>query len=156
MAVDQRIREDQAGFRAEIDFRNDLDSIYRDTLWSEMRHYGLPQKIVSLIKLFYERFECSVILSEGVSDFFQVQTGVSQGCMLSPLLFLILIDNLMRIANERSRGGIRCSISSGRVEYLDRKKYQKEDLEYIDDLAVSACTRLQIPKRYGKLRGVCG
>ena len=66
-----------------------------------MRHYGLPQKIVSLIKLFYERFECGVILREGVSDFFEVQTGVRQGYMLSPLLFLILIDYVMRITNER-------------------------------------------------------
>ena len=61
-----------------------------------MKHYGLPQKIVSLIKLFYEQFECGVILKEGVSDFFEVQTGVRQGFMLSPLLFLILTDYVER------------------------------------------------------------
>ena len=111
MAVDQRIREEQAGFKARrgcsdqifalrnifeqciewnaplfvnlVDFRKACDSIHRDTLWTVMRHYGLPQKIVSPIKLFYERFECGVILKDGVSDFFEVQTGVRQGYMLS-------------------------------------------------------------------------
>ena len=43
----------------------------------------------------------------------------------------------MRIANERSRGGIQCGISSGRVEYLDA-------LNYADDLAVLACTQVHI------------
>ena len=62
-----------------VDFRKAFESIHRGTLWAVIRHYGLPQKIVSLIKLFYERFECGVILREGVSDFFEVQTGVRQG-----------------------------------------------------------------------------
>ena len=47
-----------------------------DTLRAVMRLNGLPQNIVSLIKLFSERFECGLILREGVSDFFDVQTGV--------------------------------------------------------------------------------
>ena len=86
MTVDQRIREEQLGFRAGrpllvnfVDFRKAFDKIHRDTPWAVMRHYVLLQKIVSLIKLFYERFECGVILREGVSDFFEIQTGVRQG-----------------------------------------------------------------------------
>ena len=72
--------------------------------------------------------------------------------MLSQLLLLILIDYVMRIANERSRRGIQWGIFYGQVEYLD-------DLDYADDLAVLASTQAQIrekPKRYGKLRGVWG
>ena len=70
MTVDQRIREEQAGFIAGrdcsdkifaltniveqyiewnatlfvkfVDFRKAFNSIHRDTLWAEMRHYGLP------------------------------------------------------------------------------------------------------------------
>ena len=107
-----------------------------------MRHYGLLQKIVSLIKLFYERFECGAILKESVSDFFEVQTGMRQECILSPLLFLVLI--VVRIANEGSRGGIQWVISSGRVEYLD-------DLEYADDLTVLVCTQAQIRDKTDKV-----
>ena len=64
--------------------------------------------------------------------------------MLSPLLFLILIDYVVRIANEGSRGDIQWGISSGRVEYLD-------DLAYADDLAVLACTQAQIRDKADKV-----
>ena len=64
--------------------------------------------------------------------------------MLSPLLFLILIDYVERIANEGSRGGIQWRISSGHVEYLD-------DLDYADDLAVLACTQTQIRNKTDKV-----
>ena len=50
-----------------------FDSIHRDTFCAVMRHYGITQKSVSLIKLFYESFEFGVILREGVSDFFWVR-----------------------------------------------------------------------------------
>ena len=51
--------------------------------------------------------------------------------MLSPLLFLIFIDYVVRIFDEGSREGIKWGISSGRVEYLG-------ELDYPDDLAVLA------------------
>ena len=54
--------------------------------------------------------------------------------MIYPLLFLILIDYVIRIANEGSCGGIQWGISSGRVEYLD-------DLHYADNLSVLACAQ---------------
>ena len=111
MAMDKRIREEQAGrccsdqifalrniieeciewnapiFVNFVDFCKAFDSIHRDTILTVMRHKGLSEKIVSLIKLFYVPFECDVILKEGVSDLFEMQTGVRQGFMLSALLF---------------------------------------------------------------------
>ena len=102
IAVNQRIRKEQAGFRAGrgcsdqifalrniveqciewiaslfdnfVEFKRDFDSIHRDTLWVVMRHYCL---LVS----------CSMNdLNEDVSDFFGVQKRGLQRCMLSPLL----------------------------------------------------------------------
>ena len=75
-----------------FDFKKAFYSIHRETLWAILRPYGLPQKIVNLIKLFYENFECNVILEKGKSESFKVCTGARQGCILSPTLFLILID----------------------------------------------------------------
>ena len=63
--------------------------------------------------------------------------------MLSQLLLLILIDYVMRIANERSRRGIQW-ISSGRVEDLD-------DCDYAYDLDVLTCTKTQIREKTLKL-----
>ena len=53
--------------------------------------------------------------------------------MLSPLLFFIFIDYVVRLANEGSHGGILREIFSSLVDYLD-------DLDYTYDLAILACT----------------
>ena len=51
-------------------------------------HYGIPAKIMNMIKLLYENFTCQVI-NGGTA---RVTTGVRQGCLFSPLLFIILLD----------------------------------------------------------------
>ncbi|XP_062593863.1 uncharacterized protein LOC134255360 [Saccostrea cucullata] len=102
-AVDDVLRKEQAGFRKHrecidqffalrniieqctewqrhlyvnfVDFERAFDSIHRDSLWSILRHYGIPSKMVHLIKSFYNNFKCSV----GHNDtFFDVKTGVRQ------------------------------------------------------------------------------
>ena len=79
---------------------------------------------MKLIELFYEHFECSVILPDGLSEGFEVRTGVRQGCILSPLLFLILIDFVLRQSTRIPRG-IQWTLQS-----------RLEDLDFADDLAL--------------------
>lgn len=68
---------------------------------------------------------CCRVLHEGcVSDRFTVNTGVRQGCILSPLLFNIVLDNIMNKATREERG-----ISWGFHRRL-------EDLDYADDICL--------------------
>ena len=75
-----------------IDFKKAFDSIHRDTLWKIVKAYGVPDKIVTLMKCFYTKFECTVLLNNKETDWFTVNSGVRQGCIVSPILFLISID----------------------------------------------------------------
>jgi len=171
VSLDKKLREEQAGFRRGrgcidqifalrniveqclewnaplfinfVDFKKAFDSVHRESLWAVMRHYGVPQKVVSLIALFYERFECGVIVGHSISDFFGIKTGVRQGCILSPLLFLVLIDYVMRITNDGLSGGVRWR-TFPKTEYL-------EDLDFADDLALLACTESRIREKTSKL-----
>lgn len=128
-AVDKKLRNEQAGFRKGtrgidqifalhniieqctewqiyinfIDFEMAFDSIHRDSLWNILRKYGIPQHIVDLIKTFYTNFKCRVGNS---SLTFQVKTGVRQGCVMSALLFNIVIDWVMRRTTEDKPRGI--------------------------------------------------
>ena len=88
------------------------------------RSYGVPLKIVSLIETFYNHFECSVILSNTSSEWFPVKSGVRQGCTLSPILFLVVIDWVMRKTTSDKPRGIQWTLFS-----------QLEDLDFADDLA---------------------
>ena len=64
-------------------------------------------------------------LNTQLSDWFEVQTGVRQGCIISPILFLIVIDWVMRQTNEGSNG-------------LRWHAANVDDLDFADDLAILA------------------
>ncbi len=53
-----------------------------------------------------------------VSERFEVQTGVRQGCALSPILFNYHMDNIMREAIESLGGGIKISYNTSKGLYL--------------------------------------
>ena len=150
--LDLKFREEQAGFRkgrgcidqiftlrniietcAEwntpihinfIDFQKAFDSIHRSTLWKILRSYGIPPKLVTIISKFYENFEACVAVDNKTTEFFKIGTGVRQGCILSPILFLLVIDWVMRKTNDRPRG-----LNFGVSGVL-------EDLDFADDLAM--------------------
>ena len=132
LAVNEVLRQEQAGFRKGrgctdhifslrniieqchewqrglyinfIDFQKAFDSLHRESLWSILRAYGIPAHIVQVIKQFYTDFCCSV----GGSDLsFHVKSGVRQGCVMSALLFNIVIDWVLSRATEERRRGIR-------------------------------------------------
>ena len=87
-----------------IDFKKAFDSIHRPAIWKILKSYGVPDKIIQLIKLFYENYECSIICEKELSEWFNVKTGVRQGCILSPILFLVTIDWVMRQTCNQNNG----------------------------------------------------
>ena len=122
-----------------VDFRKAFDSVHRESLWAILRHYGIPQKIVSLIQLLYEGFECQVLEGDPTEPF-AVKSGVRQGCILSPMLFCITIDYLMRKVST-GKTGIRWTLWS-----------VLEDLDFADDLALVSTTKSHAQVKLDKLR----
>ncbi|XP_076442804.1 uncharacterized protein LOC143281480 [Babylonia areolata] len=102
-----------------------FDSIDRESLWKLLRHYGVPIKLVNLIKNSYEGMRCRVVHGGQLTDSFEVKTGARQGCLLSPFLFLLAIDWTMKTSTADRRNGIQWTL-------LD----QLDDLDFADDLAL--------------------
>ena len=75
-----------------VDYEKAFDSLNRDTLWKLLQHYGISNTFMSLIRNTYENMACRVIHAGQFTDSFTVKTGVRQGCLLSPFLFLLAID----------------------------------------------------------------
>ena len=87
-----------------IDFQKAFDSVHRESLWKILQAYGLPPKIIKMFYM-YNNFECSIILGNTITETFPVKSRVRQGCILSPILFLVTIDWVMRQATSlRPRG----------------------------------------------------
>lgn len=64
-------------------------------LGGALRRKGVPDKISNLINVQYEAFTCRVLHNGAYSDPARVVAVVRQGCILSPLLFVIVIDKTM-------------------------------------------------------------
>ncbi|RUS74991.1 hypothetical protein EGW08_017258 [Elysia chlorotica] len=120
-----------------VDFEKAFDSIHRDSLWRILRAYGIPEKIVLIIKSFYSNFRCRVGNS---STSFEVKTGVRQGCVMSALLFNITIDWVMRRTTEDKSRGIRWNLFS-----------TLEDLDFADDLALLSHTHNHMQEKTARL-----
>ena len=108
-----------------IDFEKAFDSVHRPALWNILRHYGIPQKIINIIKMLYSNFHAKVICGSKLTEDFGIETGVKQGCILSPFLFCLAIDWVMKESVDNNMTGIRWTLSK-----------TLEDLDSTDDIIV--------------------
>jgi hypothetical protein len=75
-----------------MDFEKVFDSVFWEALWGILKEYGVLEKLISMIRVLCDGFICGVIHNGKTSLFFAIETGVKQGCLLSGLLFLLVID----------------------------------------------------------------
>ena len=94
-------------------------------MWKLLRHYGVPDKIISLIQCTYLDISCRIAYAGRLSESLEVRTRVRQGCLLSPFLFLLVIDWIMKIITTGRNNGIQWTLWT-----------QPDDLDFDDDLAL--------------------
>ncbi|RUS71656.1 hypothetical protein EGW08_020580 [Elysia chlorotica] len=101
--LDQKLRDEQAGFRQRksctdqiaslriiieqslewqtslymtfVDFQKAFDSVDREVIWKLMQYYGIPHKFINIIRRLYENSTCQVIHDGKLTDPFKVETG---------------------------------------------------------------------------------
>ena len=97
-----------------------------------MRIYGIPLKMINLVKALYDYFECAIVDGEDTTDWFKVKTWVKQGCSMLGLLFLLALDWVMRRTQREGTTGIRWKFVT-----------KLEDLDFADDIALLSSTKQQ-------------
>ena len=79
-----------------IDFAKAYDHIDRSRLWNRLQDIGMPPKFLAVLKSLYSNVECAVRINGHLTNWFPVNLGLKQGCILSPSLFNIYIDGLVK------------------------------------------------------------
>ena len=93
-------------------------------------------KPYNTVKNSYDETTCRVIHGRQLSDAFLIRTGVTQGCLLAPFLFLLVIDWITKVSTEHQNNGIKWTPNS-----------QLEDLDYADDLALLSHAQHQMQEK---------
>jgi hypothetical protein len=88
-----------------IDFRKTFDRVRWDKLWIVLHEMGVLLHLITLIKNLYIKSIGTVRMNHILSNEFYPQQGVRQGCILSPQLFKIYREYIMRKALQNWEGG---------------------------------------------------
>ena len=87
---------DQGGVML-FDFRAAFPSLSHAYLHAALRALGLPTHLLNFIQNLYDCHKCNIVVAgSGLHEGFGIQAGIRQGCPLSPLLFALVIDLLLR------------------------------------------------------------
>ena len=81
-------------FFAFVDLEKAFDRIPRSVLWWAMRKLGVEEWIVRMVQAMYTDVRSSVRVNSKYSSEFQVKVGLHQGSVLSPILFIIVMEAL--------------------------------------------------------------
>ena len=95
--------------------------------WKILKEMGIPDHLACLLRNLYAGQEATVRTGHGTTDWFQIGKGVCQGCILSPCLFNLYAEYIMRNAGlEEAQTGIKIA---GR---------NIDNLRYADDTTLTA------------------
>ena len=107
-----------------IDFKAAFDSIDRRHLWDICEALGMPVNTLQMLKAMYDESYSCVRAYNQLSEPFAITTGVRQGSILSPLLFIFIVDWIMMTATHDKNFGIQL------------EETLITDLDFADDIAL--------------------
>ena len=89
-----------------VDLTKAFDTVSRDSLYEVLKAIGCPPILLSLVASFHDGMRAKVQFDGGLSDEFQINIGVKQGCVLAPTLFGIYLAALLELAFSQTGEGI--------------------------------------------------
>jgi ribonuclease HI len=124
-----------------VDLKKAYDVVFRDGLWKRLLDVGIIGRMWEILVNIYRDTRSAVFVNGQLSDSFEVQRGVRQGCVLSPLLFAIFIDGLVSEIRATNAGICIDSFTLSLLLYAD-------DIVLTADNAVNIQRMLDVLHRY--------
>ena len=90
-----------------IDYAKAFYCVHHNKLWKILKEMGIPDHLICLLRNLYAGQEATVRTGHGTTDWFPIGKGVCQGCILSPCLFNLHAEYIMRNTGlEEAQTGI--------------------------------------------------
>ena len=112
-----------------IDLTKAFDSVSGELPWDVLSIYGCPEKYIRILRLLHDDMFATIMVDNGNCEPFQVKSGVKQGCIIAPILFIIFVAAITHLINNDLSPGIGIAyrtdgtlfnlvVSSPRTRYL--------------------------------------
>ena len=104
--------------------------------WKILKEMGIPDHLTCLLRNLYAGQEATVRTGHGTADWFQIGKGVCQGCILSPCLFNLYVEYIMRNAGlDEAQAGIKIEGRNiNNLRYADDTTLMAESEEELKSL----------------------
>ena len=120
-------KKDGKVFAVFIDYKKAFDRVWHDGLFSVLQQYGVPRKLINIIRDLYSKAKSCIRVNNNLTDWFETTIGVWQGCLLSPDLFNLFLENILAEAfDDCKKLGINVD------------GYKLKDPRFADDIALIA------------------
>ena len=119
-----------------IDYAKAFECVDHNKLWKIFQEMGIPDHLTSLLRNLYAGQEATVRTGHGTTDWFQKGQGVCQDCILSPCLFNLYAEYIMRNAGlEEAQTGIKIAGRNlNNLRYADDTTLKAESEEELKSL----------------------
>ena len=111
-------------------------TVWITTNWKILKEMGIPDHLTCLLRNRYAGQEVAVRTGHGTTDWSQIRKGVRQGCILSPCLFNLYAEYIMRNAGlEEAQAGIKIAGKNiYNLRYTDDTTFMAESKEELTSL----------------------
>ena len=127
-----------------VDFKKAFDSVWHDGLFLKLLQNGIDGQFYKLIKSLYCNSRCAVKLGNTRTEFFSYSKGVRQGCILSPQLFNLYINELASLLDNTNPD-----------PFMLPNGTKLSCLLYADDLIILSKSKLGMQKCLNELHHWC-
>ena len=119
-----------------IDYAKAFDCVDHSKLWKILKEIGITDHLTCLLRNLYAGQEATVRTGHGTTDWFQIRKGVHQVCILSPCLFNLYADYIMRNAGlKEAQTGIKIAGRNiNNLRYADDTTLMAESKEQLKSL----------------------
>ena len=136
----------RAAYLCLFDIEKAFDSVELPILLQHLYNIGANRKFWRLIKNWYTNSTSRVRVHNQLSDPFTVERGVKQGSVLSPTLFLTVMDQLLKQLKEKKPGLSVCQTYAGAAIHADEKDAVSQQANVICNFAKTANLKLNASK----------
>ena len=126
-----------------IDLKKAFDRVWRNGLWKALWEEGIRGKMWRVIRSLYRHTKSKILLGQDETDFFDIEAGVRQGCVLSPILFSIFIN---KMAKEINNSKIGVTVNNKKIAVL----LYADDIVIITEDPKDLKSGLKIATEFGK------